>query len=189
MTATTSEPSAIPAKKSRYARTSKGRGNFELWSWVFMRGSGVLLLVLVFGHLFVNLMVGDGVAAIDFAFVAGKWSEPFWQVWDLLMLWLAMIHGTNGVRTIINDYAERDVTRIVLKALLYVALVVTVDFRRVSVRSVSVGLGRGEPSTRNATVGVVASVVADVPAPAMVIVARMTISALTTVVPLGTAMV
>jgi succinate dehydrogenase / fumarate reductase membrane anchor subunit len=127
MTATTSEPSAIPAKKSRYARTSKGRGNFELWSWVFMRGSGVLLLFLVFGHLFVNLMLGKGITQIDFAFVAGKWSNPFWQVWDMLMLWLAELHGFNGVRTIINDYAEKSSTRWILKTLLVAsALVVLV---------------------------------------------------------------
>ena len=127
MTATTSEPSAIPAKKSRYARTSKGRGNFELWSWVFMRGSGVLLLFLVFGHLFVNLMLGKGITQIDFAFVAGKWSNPFWQVWDMLMLWLAELHGFNGVRTIINDYAEKSRTRWILKTLLVAsALVVLV---------------------------------------------------------------
>ena len=86
----------------------------------------VILVVLVFGHLFVNLMVGDGVKAIDFAFVGGKWASPFWQMWDLAMLWLAMIHGTNGVRTIINDYAERDVTRGILKGLLLVAFTSTV---------------------------------------------------------------
>jgi succinate dehydrogenase / fumarate reductase membrane anchor subunit len=127
MTATTSEPTALPAKKSRYARTSKGRGNFELWSWVFMRGSGVLLLFLVFGHLFVNLMLGEGINQIDFAFVAGKWSSPFWQTWDLLMLWLAELHGFNGVRTIINDYTEKNSTRMVLKTLLVLsALVVLV---------------------------------------------------------------
>jgi succinate dehydrogenase / fumarate reductase membrane anchor subunit len=102
------------------------RGNTELYGWIFMRASGVLLLVLIFGHLFVNLVAGDGVSAIDFGFVAGKWASPFWQVWDLLMLWLAMIHGTNGVRTIINDYAERDGTRLVLKSLLYLAFVVVV---------------------------------------------------------------
>ena len=54
-----------------------------------------------------NLMLGGGITTIDFAFVAGKWANPFWQVWDLLMLWLAMLHGTNGLRTIINDYAEQ----------------------------------------------------------------------------------
>ena len=119
-------PDAVSEKKSRYRRVSRGRGNVELWSWVFMRGSGILLLVLVFGHLFVNLMLGEGIHAIDFAFVAGKWASPFWQVWDMLMLWLAMLHGFNGVRTVINDYTERDGTRWVLKGLLILATVFSV---------------------------------------------------------------
>ena len=115
-----------PVRQSPYRRVSRGRGNFELWSWVFMRGSGILLLVLVFGHLFVNLMLGEGIHAIDFAFVAGKWASPFWQTWDLLMLWLAEVHGFNGVRTIINDYTERENTRWVLKGLLVLATFFTV---------------------------------------------------------------
>ena len=94
-------------------------GNFELNSWLFMRGSGVLLMVLVLGHLFVNLLTGRGIHQVDFAFVAGKWANPFWQVWDLAMLWLAELHGTNGLRTIINDYATKPNTRFVLKTLLY----------------------------------------------------------------------
>lgn len=106
-----------------YKRLRTTRSNFELYGWVFMRGSGVILLVLIFGHLFVNLMVGDGVNAIDFAFVGGKWASPFWQIWDLLMLWLGMMHGTNGVRTIINDYAERPLVRLWLKIALYTAFV------------------------------------------------------------------
>jgi succinate dehydrogenase / fumarate reductase membrane anchor subunit len=118
----------IPAPRARGTgpgrRTS--RGNWELYGWVFMRASGVVLLVLIFGHLFVNLVAGEGITAIDFGFVAGKWASPFWQIWDLLMLWLAMIHGTNGVRTIINDYAERDGTRLVLKLALYTAFTVVV---------------------------------------------------------------
>jgi len=109
--------------RSPYQRTSRARGNFELWSWLFMRGSGVVLLVLVFGHLFVNLMLGQGIKSIDFAFVAGKWASPFWQTWDLLMLWLAEIHGVNGVRTIINDYTEKDSTRLILKTLLAVSAI------------------------------------------------------------------
>ena len=113
-----------PPKAGPGRRTT--RGNTELYGWVFMRASGVLLVVLVFGHLFVNLVAGEGVTAIDFGFVAGKWASPFWQVWDLLMLWLAMIHGTNGMRTIINDYAEKDTTRLVLKGLLYFAFVLVV---------------------------------------------------------------
>ena len=104
----------------------KKGANWEKWGWIYMRASGVLLVVLIFGHLFVNLVAGDGVKAIDFAFVAGKWSSPFWQIWDLMMLWLGLIHGGNGVRTIINDYARGSTSRLVLKGLLYVAVVVTI---------------------------------------------------------------
>jgi succinate dehydrogenase / fumarate reductase membrane anchor subunit len=79
----------------------------EKWAWLYMRASGALLLVLIFGHLIANLVVGQGIRAIDFGFVGGKWANPFWQVWDVVMLWLALIHGTNGMRTLVNDYAER----------------------------------------------------------------------------------
>ena len=101
-------------------RTAKPkRTNWEKWGWIYMRVSGVALLILVFGHLFANLWVGEGIKAIDFAFVAGKWADPFWQVWDLAMLWLALIHGTNGMRTIVNDYAEREKTRKTLVLILW----------------------------------------------------------------------
>lgn len=113
----------LPAPRSG-RRT--GRLNAEMLGWVFMRVSGALLVVLIFAHLIANLVVGDGISALDFGFVAGKWADPVWQVWDLLMLWLAMIHGTNGVRTIINDYAERATTRLVLTGTLYLAFVVVV---------------------------------------------------------------
>jgi succinate dehydrogenase / fumarate reductase membrane anchor subunit len=42
------------------------------------------------------------------------------------MLWLAMLHGTNGMRTIIDDYTRRDATRLWLKAVLYVASTVVI---------------------------------------------------------------
>ena len=116
----------VPAPRSPRAGRGITRTNSELYGWVFMRLSGALLLVLIFTHLFVNLWLGDGISAIDFGFVAGKWASPVWQFWDLLMLWLAMIHGTNGVRTIINDYAEKDATRLVLKGALYLSFTVVV---------------------------------------------------------------
>ena len=131
--ATTTTP-AIDAPRSpkqphklRNRRTSRsGRTNFELYSWLFMRFSGLLLTFLVLGHLLIMLVLDGGVEKINFAFVAGRWASPFWQIWDLIMLWLATLHGTNGLRTVINDYAERDATRFTLKTLLYTASIVMV---------------------------------------------------------------
>lgn len=97
----------IDAPRTPHTPVTKNRRvNWEKWGWLYMRASGILLVVLIFGHLFVNLFLGTGVKQVDFAFVAGKWASPFWQVWDVLMLWLALIHGGNGMRTIINDYAH-----------------------------------------------------------------------------------
>jgi succinate dehydrogenase / fumarate reductase, membrane anchor subunit len=112
------------ARTSRTARST--RTNFEMHGWLFMRLSGIVLVVLVIGHMLIQLVLDGGVSRIGFAFVAGRWASPFWQVWDLLMLWLAMLHGTNGMRTIINDYAERDTTRFWLKMLLYTASAFTI---------------------------------------------------------------
>jgi succinate dehydrogenase / fumarate reductase membrane anchor subunit len=99
----------------------KKNTNWEKWGWIYMRVSGVLLVVLVFGHLFSNLMIGDGVHAIDFGFVGGKLANPFWQVWDTLLLWLALIHGTNGMRTIVNDYVSRQGLAKALKVALFLS--------------------------------------------------------------------
>jgi succinate dehydrogenase / fumarate reductase membrane anchor subunit len=104
-------------------RRAPGRGNFEMYAWLFMRVSGMLLIVLVLGHLFIMNILDGGVQRINFGFVAGRWASPFWQTWDLLMLWLAQLHGANGMRTIINDYTKRDGTRLMLKVLLYSASV------------------------------------------------------------------
>jgi succinate dehydrogenase / fumarate reductase membrane anchor subunit len=135
--ASTSDPGAVfgpdrPAPvieppRARTKRTPRAtRGNFELYGWLFMRLSGIVLVVLVLGHLLIQLVLDGGVSKIGFAFVAGRWASPFWQGWDLLMLWLAMLHGANGLRTVINDYAERDTTRFWLKVLLFAATTFTV---------------------------------------------------------------
>ncbi|WP_028244812.1 succinate dehydrogenase hydrophobic membrane anchor subunit [Pseudoclavibacter soli] len=91
-----------------YTRQPHKRSNRERTAWLFMRGSGVLLVVLIFGHLYFNLMTGSGIHQVDWGFVAGKLANPFWQVWDILLLWLALLHGANGMRTIVNDYVARE---------------------------------------------------------------------------------
>ncbi len=108
-----------PRTNRRRASAGRSKTNFEMYSWIFMRMSGLLLIVLVLGHLLIMNVLDGGVQRVNFGFVAGRWASPFWRTWDLMQLWLAELHGTNGLRTIINDYAERDGTRFWLKMLLY----------------------------------------------------------------------
>ena len=108
----------IQAPRAPRRRVAGRRSNFEMYSWMFMRLSGIVLVVLVLGHLLIMNVLDGGVHRINWGFVAGRWASPFWQTWDMLMLWLAELHGFNGVRTIINDYTESDRTRWILKGLL-----------------------------------------------------------------------
>lgn len=91
-----------------------------------MRVSGVVLVALIFGHLITNLVLGEGIHQIDFAFVAGKLASPFWQIWDLLLLWLALIHGTLGMKTIIHDYVHSRIIKKILTLLIMGATIILI---------------------------------------------------------------
>ena len=95
----------------------KPSGGVELWSWLFMRLSGLLLLGLALGHLVIMHLINN-VDAIDYTFVAGRYAGWFWRGYDLLMLVLAMFHGLNGVRILIDDYVHPPLAhRLALSAL------------------------------------------------------------------------
>ncbi|HEX9890868.1 MAG TPA: succinate dehydrogenase hydrophobic membrane anchor subunit [Actinomycetota bacterium] len=83
------------------------RRGFELWSWLFMRISGIVLLFLAVGHVLIMHVLETGVERVDFDFVARRWDNPLWRTWDWAMLSLALLHGINGMRVIIQDYARR----------------------------------------------------------------------------------
>ncbi|MEO9222620.1 MAG: succinate dehydrogenase hydrophobic membrane anchor subunit [Mycobacteriaceae bacterium] len=129
MSATTDRPSTVAAPRAPHAgykQHTPKKSNYEMYSWIFMRLSGLALIVLVIGHLLIMNILDGGVHRINFGFVAGRWASPFWQFWDLSMLWLAQLHGGNGLRTVINDYARKDTTRFWLQALLAVSMVLIV---------------------------------------------------------------
>jgi succinate dehydrogenase / fumarate reductase, membrane anchor subunit len=86
-------------------RGREPRGGLELWSWLFMRISGVVLLGLAVFHLF-WMHVVIGVENIDFALVAERWQNPLWRLYDLLLLVFALTHGMNGLRMVIDDYVR-----------------------------------------------------------------------------------
>ena len=108
----------------RAPRKRKG-GTFEKYAWLFMRFSGIILVFLVIGHMAIMLTWDTGVHRISAEFVKERWSSPGWQIWDLTMLWLAQLHGGNGVRTVIADYSRKDSTRFWLNLLLAVSMILT----------------------------------------------------------------
>jgi succinate dehydrogenase / fumarate reductase membrane anchor subunit len=108
-TATETRPDApLPGDRRKplgAGRDRPGRG-FELWTWLFMRISGLVLLFLAVGHVLIMHVYGDGVDRVNFAFIQLRWASPFWKTWDWLMLILAILHGVNGLRMIALDYVR-----------------------------------------------------------------------------------
>jgi succinate dehydrogenase / fumarate reductase membrane anchor subunit len=102
---------SLPAGRGR--PTSSG----EFWWWMFMRVSGIVLLVLAVGHVLIMHVLDGGVDRVDFQFVATRWQRPFWRTWDWLMLVLALIHGVNGLRMVTLDYVRRPGLRVAINSL------------------------------------------------------------------------
>ena len=91
----------------------------EVWWWFFMRISGIILVFLVLIHLYVIHLVGEGVERVSFEFVSQRWESVGWKTFDWLMLVLALLHGANGARIVVDDYVQSPGKRAVVKTLLY----------------------------------------------------------------------
>jgi succinate dehydrogenase / fumarate reductase membrane anchor subunit len=100
-----------PTVRGMVTGRERPAGGYELGSWLFMRISGILLLVLAVGHVLIMHVLGGGVERVDFKFVELRWQSPFWRTWDWMMLSLALLHGVNGLRVVILDYVRRPGTR------------------------------------------------------------------------------
>jgi len=95
-------------------------GGFELWSWLFMRISGIVLLFLAVGHVLIMHVASGGVGRVNFGFVAARWQSPLWRTWDWALLVLALIHGINGLRVIVQDYVKWPGARFAVNMFFYV---------------------------------------------------------------------
>ena len=122
MATTTTPPPTRDRPDGRDRRLGRERadGGGELWLWLFMRISGLLLLVLALGHLVVMHLMGTGAERINFGFVAVRWQNPFWRTWDWMLLMLALVHGINGLRNITLDYVTKPGLRLTINMVSYV---------------------------------------------------------------------
>jgi succinate dehydrogenase / fumarate reductase membrane anchor subunit len=84
-----------------------------------MRISGLVLVVLALGHFALTHIVND-VVDTDAEFVGERWSNPLWRTYDWALLTLALFHGLNGLRVIIDDYVRSPGKRAAVKSVIYV---------------------------------------------------------------------
>lgn len=96
----------------------RSKQNFETWSWFFMRISGLVLFFLALIHFSLTHIFTD-VTQTTVAFVAKRWSNPLWRVFDWLLLALGLLHGNNGLRFIMDDYIRTPRRRAFTKAAIY----------------------------------------------------------------------
>lgn len=115
-----SRPKTLQQARSTYSTNS------ELAWWVFMRISGLVLVFLVFGHVWFN-NIQINVADVDYGYVAERLSKSWVRVYDTFLLGFAMLHGMNGLRYSIEDYVQQPGRRFWWKmALFTVAAVIFV---------------------------------------------------------------
>jgi succinate dehydrogenase hydrophobic anchor subunit len=74
-------------------------------SWLHVRLTGLLLSVLVLGHLLAVHLLTD-VAHTTSSFVLRRWSSALWIGWDGTMLTAAVAHGAAGLWAVIQDHTR-----------------------------------------------------------------------------------
>jgi len=106
-----------------YGATSRPTGGgWETFSWWFFRVSGVGLIFLVIAHLIIMHVITD-VSATGYDFVAHRYANPFWRVYDLLLLTLGLLHGLNGLRIVSDDYIRTRGIRLAVQSVLFLTVV------------------------------------------------------------------
>lgn len=80
-----------------------GRDRWGVISWLFMRVSALALIFLTLGHFAIQHVFND-VHNLSLSFVQARWANVGWRVYDAFLLSLAVVHGLNGLRIVVNDY-------------------------------------------------------------------------------------
>ena len=86
-------------------------GGVEAAAWYFNRISAIGLFFLVILHLIFNHVTTD-VSCTSYQLIAARYANPYWRVYDWLMLTLALLHGMNGLRVVVDDYVGTQVWRV-----------------------------------------------------------------------------
>lgn len=120
--------------QNRTTRNVETRSNFERYAYLFMRLSGISLLLLAVGHVILNLVL-TGVHNLSLQLVADRWSSWGWRVYSMLLLIFAVTHGYNGLRNILADYIHNEKAMKAINVFLVVFIIATIGWSAVALIS------------------------------------------------------
>lgn len=92
-----------PSERARSVFGSSMSPGLEKAYWFSLRVSGVALVFLAGGHLFITHYLNVP-SETTFDFVSARWANPLWRTFDTLLLVAALWHGLVGMRFSIADY-------------------------------------------------------------------------------------
>lgn len=100
------------------------QSNFERSAFLFMRISGMALLILAVGHMMINHVLNSA-TNLTIQYVAQQWSSWGWRTYDLLLLYFAIPHGINGLRNVLEDYIHNPGVMKVINIILVIFTILT----------------------------------------------------------------
>ena len=119
-------PGKVTVRRVQVAR------NRDRYVWLFMRLSGVAMLILAVGHMVIQHVLNSS-ANLTLAFVAAQWSSWGWKAFDILLLWMAIPHGINGLYNVLSDYVHNTGARRVISIALGLFIVATVIWATIAI--------------------------------------------------------
>ena len=119
-------PGKVTVRRVQVAR------NRDRYVWLFMRLSGVAMMFLAVGNMVIQHIVNSS-ANLTIQFVAAQWSTWGWKTFDILLLWMAIPHGINGLYNILSDYIHNGGVRRVLSIVLSVFIIATVIWATIAI--------------------------------------------------------
>ncbi|WP_420642119.1 succinate dehydrogenase [Candidatus Leptofilum sp.] len=106
--------------------------NFERYAYMFMRMSGLILLILAVGHMMIQHILNSS-GNLTLIFVAEQWNSWGWKAYDIFLLIFAIPHGVNGLRNVLEDYIHNPRTIRIVNIVLAIFVVVTVIWAAVGI--------------------------------------------------------
>lgn len=113
-------------------RKVKVKFNFERYAYLFMRMSGLVLLILAVGHMVIQHVLNSS-GNLTLMFVANQWNSWGWKAYDIFLLLFAIPHGINGLRNVLADYIHNPGTMKVINVVLAIFVVATVIWAAIGI--------------------------------------------------------